>query len=297
MELNNNLAEALTGIMVKDPEPRIFTEAAYEQRKLDLMEAHDKGEKEFRKTKLVLDWKKLHVEFKGREENPVDTAEYVAYRDLKLAELPSEAGDPQFTPEGYRVVSRINWDIRDQLHKAFSGRYNVGPDEVWVKAAEMRLEMDDRLNIGIDGRPRVCSNKKCGNTFVAFLWDFVIRVKDKDTKKVEDVTITTGHFLAKDGEALPFCRQCRESAVDLARKQGMKIYFFCEEEAEFWADKQKSAIAYQERQAQYQEKVQERREERKSGMSEVVSDIFKPKLQRGTSAKHGRGNGMGHNSR
>src|SRR3989344_5856264 len=125
MDLSGVLSEALTGA-VKDHEPRIFTQASYEQRKLDLMEAHDKGEKEFRRLKLVIDWKVLHVVFKGREENPIDTAEYVAYRDLKLAELPPEAGDPQFTHEGYRVVSKINWDLKDELHKAFAGFYNQG---------------------------------------------------------------------------------------------------------------------------------------------------------------------------
>ena len=296
MDLSGVLSEALTGA-VKDHEPRIFTQASYEQRKLDLMEAHDKGEKEFRRLKLVIDWKVLHVVFKGREENPIDTAEYVAYRDLKLAELPPEAGDPQFTHEGYRVVSKINWDLKDELHKAFAGRYNVDSNEVWMKAAEMRVAQDKRLNIGIDASaPCVCSNKKCGNSFVPFLWDFTIKVKNQDSGQMETVTITTGHFLAKDGEVLCVCRPCRESAVEQAKLQGKKLYFFCEEEAEFRANKQKSAIAFEERQAQQDERRQERREERKSGGSEIGSDIFKPKLKRGYSAKHGRGNGMGNRS-
>lgn len=292
MDLANVLLEAVAGEVKKNDEPRIFTEAAYELRKLDLMEAKGRGEKEFRRLKLAVDWKVLHAVFKGREENPVDTAEYLAHRDAELAKLPAEAGDPQFTHEAYRVVSKINWDIKDELHKSFSGRFNVGEDEVWMEAAKIRVTKDTRDNVGIDAtHPLICNNGKCAVRFVPPLWDFTITVKDKDGGGPKRVTITTGHYIPKDGVVFVFCKVCRENAIQEARRQGFKLHFFCEEEAEARAKHQKDAIAYEQRQAKFQERREERREERRSGVSNFVSDMFKMKLPRGVVAKDGRGNG------
>lgn len=149
-----------------DDRPRILSDEAFKKRRQDVELAvaarqKNKNAKPFKRLVKVVHWDVLHDIFKGRETNPLTVAEYEAYRDAALVELPENYGDPQFTREANNRVA--NSYFEDQLRqKVFHGRSNVDLLEVEQAIVVLEQKGGTRRSLEADLNALVTCGEKTG---------------------------------------------------------------------------------------------------------------------------------------
>ena len=213
-----------------DDRPRILSDEAFQKRKQDVELAvaeqqKNKNAKPFKRLIRVVHWNILHDVFKGRETNPLTVAEYEAYRDKALTELPEDCGDPQFTRRANNRVA--NSYFEDQLRqKVFHGRSNVDLLEVELAIIALEKEGGKHRGLEADSAQVVSCHEKTGGGVCA--GEFVPRCylnrneklrgnysPDSFDEKVVGVCspcqdFLVGKLVERNKAIIAACRTCRE---------------------------------------------------------------------------------------
>ncbi|MDP3934911.1 MAG: hypothetical protein Q8Q46_01675 [Candidatus Giovannonibacteria bacterium] len=256
-----------------DDRPRILSDEAFKKRRQDVELAvaerqKNKNAKPFKRLIKVVHWDVLHDVFNGRGTNPLTVAEYGAYRDKALAELPEDCGDPQFTGRANNRVA--NSYFEDQLRQeVFHGRSNV--DLLEVEQAIVILEQKGGkrgLEVNLDVLV-ACGEKTGGGVCVSeFLPRCYLNKNDKvrgnyspdmfDEKVVAVCPpcqeFLVGRLVERNKAIIAACRICREldkkdedgrhndHATDPKNKTAFVPRFLSKEDAEEVVERRMFAI-------------------------------------------------------
>ena len=208
-----------------DDRPRILSDEAFKKRRQDIETTvaerqKNKNAKPFKRLVKVVHWDVLHDIFKGRETNPLTVAEYEAYRDKALAELPKDFGDQQFSREANNRVA--NSYFEDQLRrKVFHGRSNVGLLEVEQAIVALEQKGGKRRGLEADLDTLVtCGEKTGGGVCVG---EFLPRCYLNRNEKLR------GNYSPDmfDEKVLAVCPSCQEFLVGKLVERNKAIIAAC----------------------------------------------------------------------
>lgn len=211
--------EGAEGQKGQEEKRHLLTDEAFALRNKLIGEAKAKSRKEYSREMSFSAWGELHQRYDGQEE-AVSAEQYQRDHDEFVASLPSEAGDPLFSKEAYRLVKRFGYRMQEEIRSAFRGKSNVALLDVELKLVEME-QADAHGRVGLEAdcdSMETCDlvlSDNCSGELLPRKWEEGERVRGNYTPDRSD-----------DGLCVA-CVPCQARVEDMVRTHNRKVVEGC----------------------------------------------------------------------